>query len=249
MRRVLITRPEPGASRTAQKLAELGFEPVLLPLSDTRPLPLGPEAVPTGAATVAVTSANAIRHATPELLSRLSGLRCYAVGPKTAEAARAAGLSPVHEGPGDALALADQIATSFSGALVYLCGQARFAGFEDRLGRAGVRVHPLESYDTVSLEYSSEAVCDRLADRPVDALLLYSAKAAHAAGQLTARTELRHLFEGAGFFALSERIASALGPNCGSAVRVASRPTEPALLALLATLSRTASSHRPFSPL
>ncbi|MBN9252948.1 MAG: uroporphyrinogen-III synthase, partial [Mesorhizobium sp.] len=93
MRRVLITRPEPGASHTARKLAELGFEPVLLPLSDTIPLFPEPSAVPSDAAAVAITSANAIRHAAPDLLSALSSLPCHAVGTKTAQAARSAGFS------------------------------------------------------------------------------------------------------------------------------------------------------------
>jgi uroporphyrinogen-III synthase len=233
MRRVLITRPEPGASRTAQKLAELGFEPVLLPLSETRPLPVNGNAVPIDAAAVAVTSANAIRHAAPELLSALSSLPCHAVGTKTTQAARSAGFSSVREGPGEALALADQIAASFSGSLVYLCGRVRLIGFEDRLAGSGVRVHPLESYDTVSLEYSDEAVSVHLADRPVDAVLLYSAKAAHAFGALAERSGTRHLFEGAGLFVLSQRIASALGQYGCAAASVAAQPTEQALLTLL----------------
>jgi uroporphyrinogen-III synthase len=233
MRRVLITRPEPGASRTAEKLMELGFEPVQLPLSETRPLFPERSAVPADAAAVAVTSANAIRHAAPELLSALSSLPCHAVGRKTAQAARSAGFSLVREGPGEALALADQIAASFSGTLVYLCGRVRFAGFEDRLAGSGVRVHPLESYDTVSLEYSNEAVSGHLTDRPVDTVLLYSAKAAHAFGMLAARSGTRHLFEEASIFVLSERIASALRQQGCSAASVAAEPTEQALLMLL----------------
>jgi len=233
MRRVLITRPEPGGSRTSRKLAELGFEPVLLPLSETKPLSLDRSAVPLDAAAVAVTSANAIRHAEPELLSALSGLPCHSVGRKTAQAARSVGFSSVREGPGEALKLAEQIAASFSGTLVYLCGRVRLAGFEDRLAISGVRVHPLESYDTVRLEYSDKTVSDHLADRPVDAVLLYSAKAAQAFGALSERHGTRHLFEGADVFALSDRIASALTPHSFTDVSVPVEPTEEALLTLL----------------
>ncbi|RVD11473.1 uroporphyrinogen-III synthase, partial [Mesorhizobium sp. M7A.F.Ca.ET.027.02.1.1] len=39
MLRVLVTRPEPGASRTAHRLEEAGFQPVLLPLTETKALP------------------------------------------------------------------------------------------------------------------------------------------------------------------------------------------------------------------
>jgi uroporphyrinogen-III synthase len=248
MRRVLITRPEPGAIRTAERLEELGFESVVLPLSQTRPLPADASAVPADAVAVALTSANAVRHASPALISRLSSLPCHAVGRKTAEAARKAGFSTVHEGPGDALALVDQLAASVSGTLVYLCGHVRFAGFEERLATAGVNVQPVESYDTVSLEYSSETVSAHLTGRPVDAVLLYSAKAALGVGQLAARRELTRLFGDATFFALSGRIAEALGTAGGRVVKVAPEPTEQALLALLANEGVGASSHRPFSP-
>ena len=37
--RVLVTRPEPGASRTATRLRAAGHVPVVLPLSEVRPAP------------------------------------------------------------------------------------------------------------------------------------------------------------------------------------------------------------------
>ena len=61
--RVLVTRPEPGATMTARKLELMGFRPVKLPLQEIRPLAVPRGAVPEGIAAVAVTSANAIRHA------------------------------------------------------------------------------------------------------------------------------------------------------------------------------------------
>ena len=64
--RVLVTRPEPGASRTAVKLRAMGFEPVLLPLSETKPLAIPRDPIPESAVAVAITSANAIRHAPEE---------------------------------------------------------------------------------------------------------------------------------------------------------------------------------------
>mgnify|MGYP000900718465 CR=1 FL=1 len=50
--RVLVTRPEPGACRTAAKLRTFGFDPVILPLSRTRPLAVPEEAVPADAVAV-----------------------------------------------------------------------------------------------------------------------------------------------------------------------------------------------------
>lgn len=231
MRRVLVTRPEPGASRTAAQLRDMGYEPVLLPLSKTAPL-----AVDVGlaeAAAVAVTSANAIRHAPAALLEALRALPCHAVGRRTADAARAAGFLSVTEGPGDALALADRIAATLPGGeLVYLCGRVRFAGFEERLGKAGVHVQPVETYDTVAVHHSSEDAAEALGGDTIDAVLLYSATAATAAHDLVARPALRGMFEAADVMALSARIAAAFGAEDGR-VRVASKPIEEELLALL----------------
>jgi uroporphyrinogen-III synthase len=229
--RVLVTRPEPGASRTAAKLRDMGLEPVVLPLSETRPLAVSLQAVPADAGAVAVTSANALRHAPPELIEALAALPCHAVGKRTAEAARAAGFTWVVEGSGDALGLADRIAEELAGrVLVYPCGHERFPGFEERLVTAGVQVRPIETYDTIAVDYVDDAVLSRLAGQPVDALLLYSAKAADAARRLAARPALAHLFRNTRIFALSRRVGAAFGAQ----TRIAARPDEDSLLSLLA---------------
>ena len=242
---MLVTRPEPGAARTAAKLAGLGFEPVVLPLSRT--VALNVVSVPADAGAVAVTSANALRHASPDLIGKLSHLPCYAVGARTAEAARQAGFTHVEEGPGDAAGLAERIAAGFSGRLAYLCGRVRFAGFEERLAASGVPVDALEVYDTVTIGHDAESVSEILEGRPVEAVLLYSAVAAQAMRGVLQRENLRPLFEKAEYFALSKRIAEALGAESAVMVNVAEQPSEPALLALLASRMKGASSHRPFS--
>ncbi|TIL72073.1 MAG: uroporphyrinogen-III synthase [Mesorhizobium sp.] len=236
MRRVLVTRPEPGASRTAQRLEDLGFKPILLPLTETVALPVDPDRVAANAAAVAVTSANAVRHAPKEISAALAGLPCHAVGRRTAQAARAAGVLSVSQGPGDAEALADALAGDYAGqTIVYLCGRVRYSGFEQRLQSAGVQVRAVETYDTVALDYSDGAVLARLSGLPVEAVLLYSAKAATALQALAGRPALRELFKKTCFFALSGRIAAALETVASEQLRVAPEPSEEALLELLRT--------------
>jgi uroporphyrinogen-III synthase len=231
--RVLVTRPEPGATRTARRLEALGFEPVLLPLSETRPLPVARESVPSGATAIAVTSANALRHAPSGLVERLRGLPCHAVGARTAESARKAGFYSVNEGPGDAAALADMIAIELGKAtVVYLCGRVRMPDFERRLGINGVRVVPIETYDTVALNPAPSFVHQQLGGQPIDAVLVYSARAAAAFGSLMEmHAEADFLMRNARCLCLSGRIASALVG--GIRVEVARDPNEDALLALL----------------
>ncbi|MET3597002.1 MULTISPECIES: uroporphyrinogen-III synthase [Mesorhizobium] len=233
MVRVLVTRPEPGASRTARRLEAQGFQPIVLPLTETVALPVEASVFPAAVA-VAITSANAVRHAPKALIAALAALPCHAVGKRTADACRAAGFTSVSEGPGNAEALAGAIADEFAGKeMVYLCGRVRLPVFEERLAAAGIRFHAVETYDTARLACSDEEIVARLSTKPVDAVLLYSAKAAEALSPLIRRPALRGLFENAEFLALSARVAKALAEVGGQKVRIASQPDEDALLALL----------------
>ena len=86
-RRVLVTRPAPETQRTARRLTELGYEPVMLPLTQTVALPVDAASLPERIDAVAVTSSNALRNASPGLIARLAGKPCFAVGDKTARQA------------------------------------------------------------------------------------------------------------------------------------------------------------------
>jgi uroporphyrinogen-III synthase len=234
MLRVLVTRPEPGAARTARQLRETGFQPILLPLTETVALPVDAGLVPDEAITVVVTSANAVRHAPEAIIAALAALPCHAVGKRTAEAARKAGFLSVSEGPGNAEGLADRLAGGLSGkTIVYLCGRVRFPAFEQELKTASVQVHAVETYDTLAVRHSDKAIVALLSGQPVDAVLLYSTKAAGAMQVLARRPALQGLFERTRFFALSARIAAALDDTANERIRIAAQPDEEALLALL----------------
>lgn len=234
MKRVLVTRPEPGASRTATRLRELGFEPVVLPLSETRTLPVTLETSPNAMAALLVTSANAVRHTPSNVLQQLADLPCHVVGPKTADAARSAGLSVAETGSGDARQLAERIAPSLFGRTAgYLCGRVRSADFEAFLAEQGVKVLAIETYDTVPIDYPGKVAATHLAGQPVAAALLYSAKAAQAYSALVQRPELARYFEETRVLSLSARVAQALNAGFPSRIAIAGRPDEDALLTLL----------------
>lgn len=98
-RRVLITRSEPGASETAQRLAGLGYSPIVEPLFALEPVPAS---LPDFDA-LAFTSANGVR-----AFAKLNNRRdapVFCVGTRTAEAAREAGFSDVAMADGDVGAL------------------------------------------------------------------------------------------------------------------------------------------------
>jgi uroporphyrinogen-III synthase len=235
-RRVLVTRPQPGAAKTAQRLEEMGFSPVILPLSQTQGLRVSPPDIPDMVDAVAVTSVNAIRHAPAEIVARLAGLRCFAVGKKTAAAASKAGFSNVIEGPGDASGLAAMIVEhERPGArIAYLTGHVRLPTFEASLADAGIRVLPIETYDTLAVDHSDAELARLFGSGPIDAVLLYSSKAAEATAMVCRRRQWAFHFAEARHFCLSSRIAAALSATCQERVLVAEEPSEESLLALLA---------------
>lgn len=237
--RIVVTRPEPGATATAQRLRAMGHAPVLLPLTEIVPLPVAARPEPSRFAAVAVTSANALRHAPAGLLDGLTALPCFAVGPRTADAVRAAGFRRVYEGSGDADALADLVRERIgTGAgVLHLAGRTRRPDFEKRLTEIGGRVTVVETYDVRRIAWSAGAISIRLGGDRADAVLLYSAEASKALAHLIGRTEAAGPLADAVLVCLSERIAAALRTIPGARAVVADGPDEDRLFAKLAGLA------------
>ncbi|MCV3239125.1 uroporphyrinogen-III synthase [Mesorhizobium sp. ZC-5] len=232
-RRVLVTRPEPGASRTATRLAEAGFAPVVLPLTEIRPLAARP--IPADFAAVAVTSTNALRHAPSALIESLRGKPLFAVGSRTARLAREAGIVTVFEGNGDAASLASHMATQLtpSSRVLYLCGKVRRPDFEAVLAEAGSVVDALETYDTIAINHPAELAASALGNKPVEAAFVLSSKTAEALSSLVRTTALAHLFADTRYFCISGRVAAALTGIDPGHISISETPDEDALVALL----------------
>ena len=233
--RVLVTRPQPGAERTAGRLRELGWTPLELPL--TRVVPLSPAALPSLSPVnaVAVASANAVRHAPPALLGKIAHLPVYAVGRRTGAAAHEAGLSVADDTAGDAERLAARIAEALvpGARVLLLCGRVRRDGLENGLREAGLAVTPVETYDTLPTAPNDAHIEALLEARPVDAVLLHSAFAAEELAHILSRRAIAPLFERATFIAISHRVAAALPPGWREHAHVAGEPTDEAMLSLL----------------
>lgn len=95
----------------------MGLEPVLAPLFAIRPVP-GPAIEAARYDAVLLTSANGARHAP----AGLADLSCFAVGERTAAAARAAGFAEVRTGPCDGAAAAAMMAAAGVKRALHLCG-------------------------------------------------------------------------------------------------------------------------------
>jgi len=231
MARVLVTRPEPGAARSYATLAARGFSPVSLPLTEVRPLAAGP--LPDRFDLAVATSANALRHASREMLAALGQTELLAVGAATAAEARSLGVDHVTEGPGDAERLGEilLVRQPRPREVLYLCGKVRLSGLETRLALAGIKVDPLETYDMADIAYDGPALDAAIGTAALDAVLLYSANAARRFSALAPLIDDR--VAGATLLCLSARVAEGLSGKDQKRARIASEPTETALLARL----------------
>lgn len=236
-RRVLVTRPQPGANATAARLARMGFAPVVLPL--TRIDPVEPELRRDAAAygAVMVTSANALRHAPPGLLAALAGKPVYAVGDATADAARETGFTDIFSASGTAIELAAMIATRLAAGarLLHLAGTIRTAGLDDALRASGFVVEVAETYRADKVSYSTDFVISALGAAPVWGATVFSERGGVLLAELAGGTSAGELLESTRFFCISHKAAAPLRALAGGRVAVSAAPTEDGVLALLSS--------------
>src|SRR5882757_1546113 len=106
---VLVTRPQPDDETTAAGLRARGYEVLLAPMLRFEPVAFHDD-LDANYGAVIVTSANALRGIEPHLAgSRLLRLPLFAVGQRTADAARVAGFDRVIAAVGDAGGLRDSV--------------------------------------------------------------------------------------------------------------------------------------------
>jgi uroporphyrinogen-III synthase len=121
MRRLLVLRPEPGATVTVKRARDRGLDAAAVPLFEVEPLGWkAPDPSPYDG--LLLTSANAIRHGGEEL-AKLRGLPAYCVGEATAEAAREARFNIVATGDRGVDQLLGSIEPGLK--LLHLCGEDR----------------------------------------------------------------------------------------------------------------------------
>jgi len=236
--RLLVTRPEPDNARTAEALRARGHDVTLAPV-----LRVTPE---TGAdlgggpwAGVLITSANAVR-AIAEHPRKWECLRvpAFAVGRRSAEAARAAGFAEVVSADGNADDLAHLVAARVPARqpdhpLLWLAGEDRAGDLAGALAVHGIAVRTVVIYRAVAETALPDEARDALAGGEIDGVLHYSRRSADAfeAIAMAARIDLKSL--PIKHYCLSAQVAAPLRQSGVEHVVVAARPDEAALLALL----------------
>jgi uroporphyrinogen-III synthase len=227
--RVLVTRPEADAQRTAARLAERGHAAILAPVTVIVPTNAPPPGDPWDA--VLLTSANAV----PALRQLSVGTRpVFAVGPRTAAAARAAGIADVHEAEGAASALAALVQAMLPAGthLLHAAAQDRKDEPERSLLTAGYPVLVWETYRAKPVEEPPEALADGLRTGRIDAALHFSRRSASILVRLVEAAGLLQPFRALPHLCLSADVAAALH-QVGGTVEVAAAPREEILLDLV----------------
>ena len=228
MRRgVLITRPQPDASETAERVRGLGFVPVVAPV-------LAVEARDVAAAgrydAVVVTSRNAVG----SLPARLRGLPLLAVGSATAARARAAGFGTVLDAEGDAEALAGlALARLVAGSRVLFAhGAGQGDGLAAALQCGGFAVERRVAYAVSAAAELPEAARRALQRGDLRSAMFLSAETARAFVRLLP-TGLRPHLERVEAVAIGAMAADVLALLPWHRVRVSVKPTLDEVLALI----------------
>jgi uroporphyrinogen-III synthase len=244
---ILVTRPQPDNEATAASLRARGFDVLLAPTLRFEPV-ASPDDPAADYAGVIITSANALRAVEPQLAERgLLGLPLFAVGERTASAARRAGFGTVISADGDAADLCDLVVAKAgkfaevkkskkSGKarpLLYLAGAELSRDLAGELARHGIEVITRITYRMVASPGLPREACDAIAANQVEAVLHYSARSARAfldairsAGVEISALAVRQC-------CISAAVAAILREAGATRVTVASSPDENALLGML----------------
>ncbi len=232
--RLLLTRPEADAERTASALRARGHEPIVAPLlaieiSSDADLGAGPWAA------VLLTSANAVRAlAGHRRRDELRGIPVFTVGPHSAQAMRDLGFGNVSSADGNVDDLAKLVAARMQpGApLIYLAGEERSGDLAGLLREKSFTVHTALVYRAVAAATLPAQAAAALAGG-LDGVLHFSRRSAEAFLFAARRAGLvEAALAGPTHFCLSARVAEPLTQAGASKVRMAARPDEAALLAL-----------------
>jgi uroporphyrinogen-III synthase len=230
--RVLLTRPEPDATRTVVALQTRGHSVLVAPMLRTERIAAefgGPYAA------ALLTSANAARAlAGQRQMAEIVRLPAVTVGARSAEAARSAGFARVESADGALPDLVRHVAERFAGQpLLYLAGEDRAGDLPGELARYGIAVETVAVYRAVAAESLPAGVVLALEEGGLDAALHYSSRSAGTLLQLAAGAGVLNAVINLAHYCLSPEVAGVLRQAGAGRIHVATVPTEAALMALL----------------
>jgi uroporphyrinogen-III synthase len=232
--RLLVTRPEPDNTRSAAALRAAGHEVLLAPMLHIEMADDADLGAPPWSALL-LSSANGARAAARHpRRAALMALPVLTVGQGSAEIARSLGFSDVISADGDASDLARLAANRLSGAqspLLHLAGEDVAGNLAGVLSAQGFAIKTVVAYRAIKARGFDQDTRAALEQGNLDGVLHFSRRSVEAyldcAGKLLAAAlQPFHC-------AISERAAEPLRKAGAQRIRVAARPDEASLLALV----------------
>ncbi len=236
---ILVTRPEPEGTKLKAALEAAGHTVLLSPLLNIaftgEPLDLE------GVGALAVTSRNALRAlAEHHDRKRALSLPIFAVGPGTAEEARAIGFRTCFEGAGTAGDLADLIISrkrDFQGIVLHLAGDRRAGDLEGRLNASDIKTRTVVLYHSIAARAFSPGIARSMADGKIDAVIVMSPRTAEILAELLKSEGVVSQAGRMQFLCISHSAAARLANLAVKNLSVASRPNFQEMLALVARVA------------
>lgn len=231
--RLVITRPQADGERTAAALRARGHDVLVAPLLRVEPVAAN---LFGSWGAVIITSANAPGAIAGHPASKaLFDLPLFAVGRRSADAARLAGFSNVMTAGGDVRDLVRLIAerhTDASAPLLYLAGEDRATDLVAELVAHGITAEMAVVYRAATTPFPPELTA-ALQAGDVEAVLHFSKRSAenYIAGARQAGINEQAL--GVQHICLSAQIAEPLSKAGAGRIAIAPRPDEAALIASL----------------
>ena len=236
--RLIVTRPEPAAGKTAKKLRALGHDVIISPVLEIVDSGLD---MPAGVfSAILVTSSNALRvmksRGIDEILLQTP---LYVAGDRTAEKARETGFENVHSASGNAgnlVELLNDDADLIGGGenpLLYVCGADATSGFLEDLEKLGLQVISWINYKAILVDQLTHKSVELLISGNPVGVVLYSARSARQFSQLLmAQIPTQH-FDNIEFYSISENVKKALALPLQKQCLVANNPDEASLFELI----------------
>lgn len=235
--RVLVTRPEREGRATAARLEALGHAAILEPVTTIVAVekPLLPAV--DGLQAVTATSLNAVEVLIGrDDLAALKALPFFAVGERTARAAREAGFGDVRSADGDRRDLVREIVAALDpakGAILWLVGRDRAGDLVADLAPLGFRVETAEVYRAEPISGLSEPTRAALAAETIDAAMVFSPRSGKILLERLAECGFSPGSLGFAVHAISEATARPFREAGWREVFVASSPDSDAMFATL----------------
>jgi uroporphyrinogen-III synthase len=243
---ILVTRPQPDNEATGASLRTRGFDVLLAPMLRFEPVGL-PDDAGADYAAIVVTSANALRAVESQLAGhRLLDLPLFAVGDRTAAAARRAGFATVISADGNAADLRELVLARISNKdkakakkfrtirpVLYLAGADLSRDLAGELAESGLNVVTRTTYRMAASSVLPRETCDAIAANRVEAVLHYSVRSARAFLDAVRAAGVEISALAVQQCCISPNVAAILREAGATHVTVASSPDENALLGAL----------------